>query len=324
MRRTHGFILAATMAALVCAPAARAQTYPDRSIRLIVPYVPGSPVDAIARVVTNDLHQRLGQTVVIENRPGGGTTIGTKAAVTAPADGYTLLFMAPQLAFMAITYPNLGFDPVQAFAPVATVVTWSHVLVVDPNLPVKTVAELVAYAKANPGKVAFGFGLNTTPHLLGETFKRAAGIELTSVPYRGGEGARADLLGGRIQMNIAPVSSLRALIEEGKVRPLAFTGPQRSAVLPDVPTMAESGYPTVSFNPDVWLAIAAPAGTPASIIATLNHAVNDGLRSPAMRETLAKLAVEPMITTPEEMAAFLAAEVKKWPPIIEASGVTPN
>jgi Tripartite tricarboxylate transporter family receptor len=177
---------------------ADAQTYPDRVIKMIVPFIPGGPVDAVARVIAQHMQLRIGQSVIIENRPGGGTTIGTKAVINAPPDGYTLLFTGPQLAYLPFLYPNLDIDPVKSLAPVATVVSWSHVMVVAPNVGTKTVAELVAYAKANPGKLVFGFGLATTPHILGETFKRVTATDIVSVSYRGGEQARADLLGGRV------------------------------------------------------------------------------------------------------------------------------
>jgi tripartite-type tricarboxylate transporter receptor subunit TctC len=303
---------------------ADAQTYPDRVIKMIVPFIPGGPVDAVARVIAQHVQPRIGQSVIIENRPGGGTTIGTKAVINAPPDGYTLLFTGPQLAYLPFLYPKLDIDPVKSLTPVATVVSWSHVMVVAPNVGAKTVAELVAYAKANPGKLVFGFGLATTPHILGETFKRVTATDIVSVSYRGGEQARADLLGGRVHINIAPIPTLRPLIEEGKVRPLAFTGPTRSPDLPDVPTMIESGLPEVGFNPDVWLGIMAPVGTPAGAIETVNAAVNASLRSPELKATLAKLGYDPKPMTPQEFSAFLAVELGKWPPLLRAAGLKPE
>jgi tripartite-type tricarboxylate transporter receptor subunit TctC len=188
----------------------------------------------------------------------------------------------------------------------------------------RTIAELIGYATANPGKLTFGFGLGTTPHVLGETFKQATGTEIVSVPYRGGEQARADLLGGRIHINIAPVPSLMPLILEGKARPLAFTGPRRSPDLPDVPTMVESGFPQVGFDPDVWLGILAPTGTPATAISRLNREINDSLKSPEMKAGLAKLGYEAKATTPAEFADFLETERRKWPPLLEAAGLKPQ
>jgi len=192
---------------------------------------------------------------------------------------------------------------------------------VAPSVPAKTIAELVAYAKAHPGQLVFGYGLGTTPHILGESFRRAAGIEFTNIPYRGGEQARADLLGGRVHLNIAPLPNMMPLIEAGQVRPLAFTGPKRSPHLPAVPTMIESGLPQVGYDPDVWLGFFAPIGTPAEAIERLNRVVNEILASPEMKPVYAKFGFEPQITTPKEFADFVAREVKKWPPLLQQAGL---
>jgi tripartite-type tricarboxylate transporter receptor subunit TctC len=301
--------------------AAHAETYPDRVIKVIVPFVPGSPVDAAARVITQHIQARIGQSMVIENKPGGGTTIGLKAVMAAPPDGYTLLFIGPNLVYTPVLYPSMNFDPFKSLTPVASVVTWSHVMVVAPQVPVRTVGELVAHMKAHPGKVTFGYGLATTPHILSETFRQVTGTDFAGIPYRGGEQARADLLGGRIDINMAPTANLLALIQDGKARPLAFTGPKRSPDLPNVPTMAESGYPEVGYNPDVWLGFLAPIGTPDPIVRRLNAAVGEALASAEMKPVLGKLGFEPMATTPEQFAAFVAVELKKWPPLLQAAGL---
>ena len=303
---------------------AGAQVYPDRLIKVIVPFVPGSPVDAAARVITQHLQIRLGQNVIIENRPGGGSTIGTKAVVTATPDGYTLLYIGSNITYQTMLYPSIDYDPLKGLVPVASTVTWSHVLGIAPSIPATTVAELVAYAKANPGKLAFGFGLATTPHILGETLRQATGIDIVSVPYRGGEQARADLLGGRVHINVAPVPTLLPLIREGKVRPLAYTGPRRSPDLPDVPTMIESGLPQVGYDPDVWLGFFAPAGTPDAVIGKLNREINETLKLPELQATLTKFGHETSIMTAQEFAAFIAGEAKKWPPLIQAAGLKPE
>jgi tripartite-type tricarboxylate transporter receptor subunit TctC len=265
---------------------------------------------------------RLRQNVIVENRPGAGTTLGMKAVIGAPPDGYTLLVAGQALAYAGLLYPDLGFDPATAFAPVATLAGWSHVLVVRQGLPVKTVAELVAHAKANPGKLTFGYGLGTAPQIVGDYFKVIAGLDLTNVPYRGGEQVRIDLLGGRIDINFAPVSNVIGMIQEGKVRPLAVTSRERERDLPDVPTMIESGYKQVGFDPDVWQAVVAPAGTPAGVIALLNAEFNESLRASEVSSTLARLGFGPVIGTPQEFATFLAAQAQKWPEIIKAAGVT--
>jgi tripartite-type tricarboxylate transporter receptor subunit TctC len=300
---------------------ADAQDYPNRTIKLVVPFTPGGPVDALGRVVAHGLQARLGQNIVIEDRPGGGTTIGAKAVASAPPDGYTLLLIGPNVAYYPVLFPNVDFDPIKSLIPVATLVTWSHVIAIAPSVPAKTVPELVAYAKAHPGKLAFGFGLATMPHIIGESFMQATGIEVLSIPYRGGEGARADILGGRVHINVAPVPQLVPLIRDGKLRPIAYTGARRSPHLPDVPTMTESGLPQVGFHPDVWMGIFAPAGTPATIVDRLNREVNAVLASPEMAPTLTQFGYETKITTPAEFATFFAAELRKWPPILTGVGL---
>ena len=287
------------------------------------PYIPGSPVDAAARVIVQQFQVRLGQSIIVENRPGAGTTIGTKAVAGAAPDGYTLLFNGDSMGYYPVLYPDLNFDPVKNLTPIATAVAWSHVMVISPTVPANTVAELVAYAKANPGKLVFGFGLGTAPHILGEVFKSASGVELNFIPYRGGEQARSDLLGGRVHINFAPLSNILPLIEDRKARPLAFTGARRTPHLPDVPTMAESGYPQVGFNPDSWLSFLGPVGMPAAIGEQLNAEINQTLRSPELAAALGKLGIEPQIGTPKEFASFLASEMQKWPPLLRAAGLKP-
>ena len=311
---------AAVLAGMMAAGAASAQDYPAQTIKLIVPFIAGGPVDALARVVALHLQNRVGQNVIVENRSGGGTTIGAKAVAAAAPDGYTLLVVGPNIAYYPVLFPNLDFEPAKALAPVATLVTWSHLIAVAPSVPANTIPELVRYVKANPGKLAFGFGLATMPHIIGETFKRAAGIDIIDVPYRGGEQARADLLGGRVHINIAPVPQLLQLIRDGKIRALAYTGPERSPDLPEVATMAESGYPQVGFNPDVWMGILAPAGTPAAVIEKLNRDVNAVLKSDEIAPALKRFGYQAKITTPAEFETFFAAELRKWPPLLLATG----
>ena len=304
--------------------AAEAQDYPAKTIKLIVPFVPGGPVDALGRVVMQQLQTRIAQNIIIENRSGGGTTIGAKAVATAPPDGYTLLLIGPNIGYYPVLFPKVDFDPAKALVPVATLVTWSHVMAVAPSVPAKNVAELVAHAKANPGKLAFGFGLGTMPHILGASFKQSTGIDLVDVPYRGGEQARADLLGGRVHINIAPVPQLAPLVRADKIRPIAYTGARRSPDLPEVPTMIESGFPQIGFYPDVWMGIFAPAGTPPPVVDKLNREVNAVLKSAEMAPALKRFGYEAKITTPAEFSAFFAAELRKWPPRLRAAGIKPQ
>jgi tripartite-type tricarboxylate transporter receptor subunit TctC len=299
---------------------ASAQTYPAKTIKMIVPFTPGSPVDASARVIVQHMQARLGQGIVVENRPGAGTTLGAKAAAAAEPDGYTLLYTSNGHVFGL--YDNPGYDTVKSFAPVASVATWSQLLAVAPSIPAKTVAELVAYAKANPGKVTFGFGLGTPPQIMGEYLKVLTGADIVSVPYRGGVQAIADMLGGRIHMYFGPVLNLLPLIEQGKVRPLAATRHARYPELPDVPTMAEAGFPQLELN--AWTGILAPAGTPAAVVDTLNAAVNEGLKSAELQKGFAGMSFETKVMSPPEFAAFFAAEAERWPPIIKAAGIKPE
>jgi tripartite-type tricarboxylate transporter receptor subunit TctC len=301
--------------------AAGAQTYPDKTIKFIVPYTPGSPVDAGARVIAQDLQKRLGQSVILEARSGAGSATGTKAAAVSPPDGYTLLLTGTPLVFLPTMYPNAGGEVVKDLVPIAPFLIWSHVIVVAPDIPAKTLSDLVAYAKANPGKLVWGYGLGSTPHILGASLIQATGIDIISIPYRGGDQARADLLGGRVHMNIAPLAAMLPLINEGKVRALAFTGPTRSADIPDVPTTKEAGYPTVGYDPDVWLGILGPAGTPAAVVDKINVAVSESLKTPEVLTAFKRLGFEPLSQTPKEFAAFLDGELRKWPPLLAAAGI---
>ena len=324
MLRCLAIATLAVLAGFGAAPA-QAQTYPDKPIKLVIPLVAGSPITALARVVAQPLSARLGQQVVIESRPGAGTSIGVKAAAALPADGYNLLMYGQNIAYLHMLYPDLGFEPIKAFVPIAPLADYYHVLVISPALPAKTLKEFVAYAKANPGKLNFGVGLATMPQIIGEYFNKVAGLDIVTVPYAGGEQVRVDILGGRIQMNVGPPTNLMGLIKEGKLRPLAVTGKQRMKELPDVPTMIESGYPQVGFHPDVWQGILAPVGTPLPIVEKLNAEINAVLKTPEVRTSLARLGVADIMSmSAPEFAAFITNEGKKWPPIIKAIGFKPG
>jgi tripartite-type tricarboxylate transporter receptor subunit TctC len=302
----------------ICATAADAQSYPVKPIKVIVPYTPGSPVDVLARVVTQQVAARLGQGVVIDNRPGAGTTLGTKMAASAEPDGYTLLIGATSFILSFSLYQNLDYDA-RSFVPVAMLAHSPQVLVIAPSVPAATVAEFVAYAKANPGKLNFGFGLGTLPQILGESFKVVTGTEIASIPYKGGTQAVTDMLGGRIDMNFGTTSTLLPLIQQDKIRALAVTTQKRSKDLPGVPTMIESGLPQLALIFSAGLL--APAGTPAEIIDRLNAEINEAMRAPELEASMAKLGFEPQIWSPQEYAAFLAEEGRRWPPIVKAAGV---
>jgi tripartite-type tricarboxylate transporter receptor subunit TctC len=275
-RRSVLTSLAGVGSALALPAIARAQDkYPNKPIKIIVPFPPGGPTDTIARMTAQDLSIRIGQ-VVVENRPGGGSTMATKDVAAADPDGYTLLFgTSGSLAIAPALYSSLKLDPQKAFAPIATIALLPHVFVVNNEVPAKTIAEFVAYAKANPGKINFGAGLGTPPHLLSVLFKTEAKLDMVFVPYNGSAQSVNDLLGNRTQFTIDGLVTLYPLIQSGKLRALAVARPERWPALPDVPTMVESGYP--DFVLDAWSSLLAPAGTPPEIITKLNAAVNEGL-----------------------------------------------
>jgi tripartite-type tricarboxylate transporter receptor subunit TctC len=315
-RRT---LLAALPTLLGLASPVAAQGYPNRVIRMITPFTPGSPVDVAARLLAQHLGANLGQNVIVDNRPGAGTTTGMKAAAMAEPDGYTLLFQSSSLVVAPAMYKSLDYDPLKAFTPVANVASSHWVTVVPPSLPVRTVPEFIAYAKANPGRLNFGFGQGTAPQLVGEWLKVTNKLEIGSVPYRGGMQAVTDMLGGTIHLNIGTASTLVPLIQEGKLRAISVWGPTRFPELPDVPTMMESGFPGLSLY--FWSGLWVPAGTPAAIVDKLNAATNAALRSPEMKASMDKLGIEATIGSPQDFAAFIADEAPKWARIVEASGV---
>ena len=299
---------------------ADAQSYPNRPIKMIVPFPAGGPPDTIARLVANDMSSRLGQNVVIDNRPGGGATIGTRTAANAEPDGYTLLFASTtSLSIGPALFKNLDYDPVRSFAPVASVSIGSMVVAVSASVPARTLQELVAYAKANPGRLHNGAGVASPPHIAWGLFTLTTGTSIVFVPYRGMAQAMTDLVAGQIQMMIDGIGSLLPHIRDGKVRALAVTGTTRSPDLPDVPTMIESGYPDYLLS--FWTGVLAPAGTPADYIGKLNAAINDGLRSAQAKQQLAKFNVEPNIAEPQAFRAFLDAEARKWADIVKATNI---
>jgi tripartite-type tricarboxylate transporter receptor subunit TctC len=312
-------VIAAAAIGLTGADAA-AQSYPNRPIKMVVPFPGGGPPDTIARLVADKASKSLGQTVVIDNRPGAGATIGTRAVAHAEPDGYTLLFgSTTSLSIGPAVFRNLDYNVEKDLAPVASVSIGSMVVTVNHGVPAKTVQELVAYAKANPGKLHNGAGVASPPHIAWALFKMTTGADIVFVPYRAMTQAMTDLVSGEIQMMIDGIGSLLPYIRDGKARALAVTGSSRSPDLPEVPTMIESGYP--SYLLTFWTGVLAPAGTPADIIGKLNAAINDGLRSADMKQSLARFNVEPNIASPEEFRAFLAAESKKWTDIVRAANI---
>src|SRR5262245_52302908 len=295
-----------------------AQPYPARPVKIIVPTPAGGPVDVMARLLANHLSPRLGQSMVVDNRPGAGNTIGSKEAALADADCYTLLYSsASGLVLAPMMQKNAGYDPLISFDPIALVAASSNILVVHPSVPAKTVQELVAYAKANPGKVNFSSGgIGVLPHLIGEMFKARAGVDIVHVPYRGGGPSINDVVAGQIQMTFEGTSVLLPLIQAGKLRALAVTSPNRVRELPDVPTMIESGFP--GFSSTSWTGLLAPAQTPRDIVTGLNAQINEAVQSSDFKTALAKLSSEPLGGTPRDFTALIKADIAKWDPIVKS------
>jgi len=295
-----------------------AQPYPNRPIKIIVPTPAGGPVDTVGRIVANHLSKTLGQSVVVDNRAGAGNTIGSKDAANADPDGYTLLYSsASGLVLAPMLQKNAGYDPITSYEPIAVAAQSSNILVVHPSVPVKTVQELVAYAKANPGKVNFSSGgIGVLPHLIGEWFKSRAGLDVVHVPYRGGGPSINGLLAGDVQFTFEGTGVLLPLIEAGKLRALATTSEKRLRELPDLPTMIESGFP--GFQSTSWTALLAPAKTPREVIAKLNGQINEVAKSPEFKAALAKLSTEPVGGPPEDLTNLIKADIGKWQPIVKA------
>ena len=319
IRRMFAAAIAAAFFGVAATGASQAQSYPARPIKLILPYTPGSPNGVLARLVIPHLTKQLGQALVLDPRPGGGTSIGTKAVMGAEPDGYTLLFSnTPTLLIVPVASKAINYDPLKDIVPIAIAGSGSNVMVIEPSLPPRTVQEFVAYAKANPGKLNFGYGQGTQPQLIGEMFKLAAGVDLANIPYKGGAQAITDMLGGRIQMNIGTLSTLRPLHLSGKVRAIAVTSAARSSLLPDIPTMAESGLPGVTSTS--YFGIFGPPGLPKEIVAKINGAMNESLKSPELRAAMEKLGFTPHPVSPEEFAALVKSENEKWVPVVKKTG----
>jgi len=312
--------LAASAAALpVVSRFAWAQAYPARPVRIIISTAAGGTADILTRLMGQWLSERLGQPFVVENRPGGGTNIGTEAVVRAPADGYTLLLASPPNASNATLYDKLNFNFIRDIAPIAGVMRAPFVMLLNPSIPADSVPEFIAYAKAHPGMINFASGgIGFATHLAGELFKGMTGVKMVHVPYRGQGPAMTDLLGGQVQVMFDPVVSSIAHIRAGKLRPLAVTTSMRSEALPDIPTVGEfvPGYEVI-----VWFGLGAPKATPAEIVEKLNKEINAGLADPKIKARLADLGAGPLALSPAEFGKFIADETEKWAKVIRAANI---
>ena len=300
--------------------AGAAFAFPDKPIRIVNGFAAGGGSDILLRALLPAFTEKLGQPIVVDYRVGAGGNVAIEAVTKAAPDGYTLLMGFAGLATAPFLNARLAFDPIKDLAPVTLVGIVPNVLMVHPSVPVKSAREFVAYAKANPGKLNFTSpGSGTTQHLVGELFKLAAGIDMVHIPYKGGGQAQADVVGGQAQSLFNVVPSALPMIRADKLRAIAVTGKTRSEALPEVPTMIEAGYPSVTAV--TWNGILAPAGTPRETVAKLNEAMVSVLRTPEMKEQLAKLGQEVAWSTPEEFAAFLRDETEKWRKVIFATGI---
>ena len=296
-----------------------ADNYPGKTIRIIVPYTPGGFNDTLARTLAQNLHQKWGQPVVVDNRPGGGTTIGTNVAAKAPADGHTLLIVSFAFGVNPSLYARLPYDTQRDFTPVVLAAGTPNILVVNPQLPLNSVKDLIALAKAKPGKLNYATaGTGSSNHLSMEMFKRMAGVDLVHVPYKGSAPAVRDLIGGQVDVMFDNVPNVLQHVKAGKLRALAVSSRERSPFMPDLPTVAEAGVP--GFDVSVWFGVVAPTGTPESTIAKINSEINRILQLPAVVELFHKQGVESLGGTPTAFAAFLSNQTAKWAKVVRDSG----
>jgi tripartite-type tricarboxylate transporter receptor subunit TctC len=318
-RRKFLRLMAGTAALPAVSRIARAQTYPSKPVRLIVPFAPGGSNDLIARLIGQWLSERLGQPFIIESRPGAGTNIGTEAVVRAPADGYTLLIVAPPSAINATLYEKLNFNFIRDIAPVAGVIRAPFVMEVNPSVPAKTVPEFIAYAKTQPGKISMASaGIGSGPHLAGQLFKMMAGVNMVHVPYRGTGPALTDLIGGQVQVFYDGVPTSIEHIRAGKLRALAMTTTTRSEILPDIPTL---GNFLPGFEASFWGGFGAPKGTPDEIIGKLNKEINAALEDSKMKARLAELGGTVLSGSPADFGKLIADETEKWGKVIRAGNI---
>jgi tripartite-type tricarboxylate transporter receptor subunit TctC len=320
MRITHALTFALLLATT---GSATAQNYPERPIRLLVTSTPGGSVDTIARIIGARLGEKLGQQIVVDNRPGAGGIVAAQVLAKAPADGHTLIQgTAPLLALNPTLHKSLPYDPVKDFAPISLIGSQDLVLVINPTLPVQSVKDLIALAKRRPGQLAYGSaGNGTGSHLSGELLKKIAGIDLLHVPYKGVASVLLDVTSGAVAMTFTTYLSSQGYVNSGKVKAIAVTGPQRSPATPDLPTMIEQGV--TGFESYTWYGILAPAGTQRQIVGRLNSEISAILKQPETISRLSTQNIQPGASTPVQFARFIAAEIAKWRQVIQSAGIKP-
>lgn len=308
---------------LLCGTHLHAQPYPNRSVKIIVPFAAGGPADNYARVMAQHLQENLKQSFIVENKPGAGSVIGTDSAAKALPDGYTLLMMSNAQTVNESLIGNKPYGLLKDFVGIAPINSSDLLLVVNPKLPVRSVDELIAFARANPGKLNYASSGTGTPyHMAGELFKQMASVEMTHIPYKGSSGARTDVIGGQVDLMFDAVTTMTDLARDDKVRGLATTGLVRSSLFPDMPTVSESGV--TAFEATVWLGLMAPKSTPLGIVTLLNAAVQKIVSSPEVMRAWAERGAVPMRMSPSEFDAYLQSDVAKWAQIIKVSGAKPD
>ncbi len=296
-----------------------AQSYPNKQLRLILPFPPGGPTDILGRAIGQKLSEQIGHPVVIDNRPGAGGNLGVEVASKSPPDGYTIVLSSPLIAISPSLYAKLNYDPIKDLAPISLVATIQNLMIVHPSVPAKTLKEFIQLARSNPNKLNFGSGgVGTTTHLASEMLKNIANIKMVHVPFKGTGQAMVGLMGGQVDMLVIAVPPTIPQIQAGKIRPLAVLSDRRATALPDVPTAKEAGID--NYEVPIWYGILAPAGTPAGIVATLNQELTKALTSADLRKRLAAVDVEPMTSTPEQFAAFIKSETVRYAKVVKASG----
>ena len=321
LTRTRIFAALVTTVLMFCHLCASAQTWPDKPVRIIVPFAAGGPADVYARVLGQKLQEVLGQTFLIENRPGGGAIVGTEAAAKSPADGYTLLMMSNTHTVNESLFRKKPYELMRDFVPVAPINYSDLLLVVHPSVPANNLKELLALAKAKPNGLNYASSGPGTPyHMAGELFKAMAGVEIVHVPYKGSAGARTDVMGGQVQMMFDAVTTMAPLVKNGQLKAIATTGNARSAVLPTVPTVSEAGVP--GYEATIWLGIMAPTGTPKPIVDKLNAEINKIISRPEVNEGWAKQGATAMNMNPEQFGRYLRDDIEKWAKIVKISGAT--
>jgi tripartite-type tricarboxylate transporter receptor subunit TctC len=311
------------LALALAATPAGADDYPDRPIRLIVPFGAGGPTDVFTRMLGEELRKPLGQSLVMENKPGAGTIIGTSEAAKSPPDGYTLLMISATQTTVETLNPNKSYSLMRDFVPVAGLINSELVLVVPARSPFNTLQELIAFARANPGKLNYGSsGPGSNYHMAGELIKNLAGLDMVHVPYKGSTGARNDLISGQIDLMFDSVPTMAPMIEAGRVKALGTSGKVRSAVLPNVPTIAEAGIP--GYDATIWIGVVAPAGTPKPIVEKLNTEINKILMRPDIVQSWRRQGANTMVMSPDEFGAYISSEIVRWGELIKANHIGIN